>query len=510
MGKAGLLEFVMTAIPKPLIDQWSDRRWRLNNLYHIVNEDGVKVPFRLNWAQEKLLGELHYLNVILKARQLGFTTLIDLYMLDECVFNSNVRAGVIAHTREDAENFFRDKVKFPYDNLDETIKAANPATQDSARHLSFRNNSSIRVGTSMRSGTLQILHVSEYGKICAKYPEKATEIQTGAFNTVHAGQMIFVESTAEGQEGHFYEMVDAAQVLQRRKAYLTELDFKFHFYPWYRHPGYALDHSQVTIPTDMGDYFERLRVNEDVQLTADQKAWYVVKQRQQGALMKREFPSTPEEAFEAAIEGAYYANEMAKVDLEGRVRSIPLETGLKVHTWWDLGLNDLMSIGFVQEVNGWYHIVDYYQNSGFGLAHYAEVLQQKQKGRGFIYGEHVWPHDGNVRILDERGRKRTEVMRGLGYEPRIIPRTTDVNDGIELTRNMLGKCVFDAERCGPLVKALKAYRREWDEKTVTWRDKPLHNWACHPADMMRCGAEHQPIGGRFNEPIEYDDGSQYV
>ena len=497
-------------IPKPLIAQWSDRRWRLNNLYHIVNEDGVKVPFRLNWMQEKLLSELHYLNLVLKARQLGATTFIDLYALDECVFNSNVRAGVIAHTREDAENFFRDKVKFPYDNLDEAIKDANPATQDSARHLSFRNNSSIRVGTSMRSGTLQILHVSEYGKICAKYPEKAVEIQTGAFNTVHAGQMIFVESTAEGQEGHFYQMCQEAQTLQRREAHLTELDFKFHFYPWYRHPGYALDHKQVTIPAQMGDYFERLRVNEDIQLTPDQKAWYVAKARQQGALMRREFPSTPEEAFEAAIEGAFYANEMAKIDLEGRVRRIPLETGLKVHTWWDLAINDLMTIGFVQEVNGWKHVVDYYQNSGFGLAHYAEVLQQKQKGRGFVYGEHIWPHDGNVRILDEKGRKRTEVMRGLGYEPRIVPRTNDINDGIELVRNMLGKCVFDSERCEPLVKALKAYRREWDEKTVTWRDKPLHNWASHPADMMRCGAEHQPVGDDFNRPIDYGDGSQYV
>ena len=84
----------MPAIPKPLIDQWADRRWRLNNLYRSVNDDGIEVPFRLNWMQEKLLGDLHYLNVILKARQLGATTFLDLYMLDECVFNSNVRAGV--------------------------------------------------------------------------------------------------------------------------------------------------------------------------------------------------------------------------------------------------------------------------------------------------------------------------------------------------------------------------------------------------------------------------------
>ena len=507
----------MPAIPKALEDQWADRRWRLNNLYRIVNEDGIEVPFRLNWAQEKLLNELHHLNVILKARQLGFTTLIDLYMLDECVFNSNVRAGVIAHTREDAENFFRDKVKFPYDNLDEAIRDANPATQDSARHLSFQNNSSIRVGTSMRSGTLQILHVSEYGKICAKYPEKAVEIQTGAFNTVHLGQMIFVESTAEGQEGHFYQMVDEARTLQQRGAHLTEMDFKFHFFPWFQHPGYALDHKQVAIPAEMGKYFEKLHENQGVELTPDQMAWYVAKTRSQGPRMKREFPSTPEEAFEAALLGAYYANEMSKIYLEGRVRAIPLETGLPVHTWWDLGIgaSDITSIGFIQIVGGWFHVVDYYQHSGVGLAHYAKVLQDKQRERGWVYGEHVWPHDGNAKILDEKGRRKTEVMGGLGYKPRIVPRTNDVGDGIELVRNMLAKCVFDETRCEGdksgedekrgLLPALKAYRREWDEKTTTWRERPLHNWASHAADMMRCGAEHQPRKSDFTRKLDYPD-----
>src|SRR3990167_1991070 len=187
-------------------EQLADLRWRLNNLYYIVDEQGDRVLFRLNWAQEKLFNDMHYWNVILKARQLGFTTFIQIYMLDQCMFNDNVRAGTIAHTREDAEAFFRDKVKYPYDNLSDRLKAVNPAVEDSARRLSFKNNSSIRVGTSLRSGTFQLLHVSEFGKICAKFPEKAREIKTGAFNTVHAGQLIWVESTAEGQDGDFYQM----------------------------------------------------------------------------------------------------------------------------------------------------------------------------------------------------------------------------------------------------------------------------------------------------------------
>ena len=111
----------MTAL-QAAIDQFSDYRWRLNNLYWITSKDGQRIQFRTNTAQEQLLDNLHYCNVILKARQLGFSTLIQLIMLDACVFNSNVRAGTIAHTREDAEAIFRDKAKYPYDNLPEQIR----------------------------------------------------------------------------------------------------------------------------------------------------------------------------------------------------------------------------------------------------------------------------------------------------------------------------------------------------------------------------------------------------
>ena len=134
----------------------------------------------MNWAQEDLFREMHFMNVVLKARQLGFTTFIDLFMLDQCLFNSNVRAGIIAHNRDDAKIIFRDKIKYPYDNLPDVLRARISAESDTAQELLFSNNSSIRVGTSLRSGTLQLLHVSEYGKLCAKYPEKAREVRTGA------------------------------------------------------------------------------------------------------------------------------------------------------------------------------------------------------------------------------------------------------------------------------------------------------------------------------------------
>ena len=63
------------------------------------------------------------------------------------------------------------------------------------------NNSSIRVATSVRGGTIHRLHVSEFGKICAKYPDKAKEVMTGSIPAVPKSGIIVVESTAEGQEG---------------------------------------------------------------------------------------------------------------------------------------------------------------------------------------------------------------------------------------------------------------------------------------------------------------------
>jgi hypothetical protein len=122
-------------------------------------------------------------------------------MLDDCLFTSNMSAGVIAHNLKDAKAFFGDKIKFAYDNLPEPFRKVRAAEQDSAESLRFNNGSSIRVGTSLRSGTLQRLHVSEYGKLCAKFPDRAEEVKTGAFNTVHLGQTITVESTAEGRAG---------------------------------------------------------------------------------------------------------------------------------------------------------------------------------------------------------------------------------------------------------------------------------------------------------------------
>ena len=466
----------------------SDQRWRLNNLYWITNEKGLRVQFKLNWAQNKLLDDMWFLNVILKARQLGMTTLIQVFMLDRCIFNSNVRAGVIAHNKEGAHVFFRDKIKFAYDNLPDWLKAERPAIKNDAGELLLANNSSIRVGVSMRSGTLQYLHVSEYGKICRKYPDKAREIRTGAFNAVHPGQFIFVESTAEGRDGDFYAMTQAAKRLGESGATLTDMDYKFHFFPWWKDARYQRDPAGVLITDKLAEYFVELLTKHGIKLTAEQRAWYAKKLEEQGDDMKQEFPSTPDEAFEVAIEGAFYGAQMTYLRSRGRLTEVPWEPSLPVQTFWDLGMNDSMTIWFHQRVGASNRLIDYYQNSGEGLQHYAKILKE----RGYHYGRHYMPHDIAVRELGNNGKSRKEVAEGLGIRP--IEKVTrpknmeEVLDGIEAVRAFLATCWIDETTCAEGIRALDNYQKEWDENAGTWKKGPLHNWASHGSDALRTGA----------------------
>lgn len=469
-------------VPPAILSKFSDQGWRLNNLYWITDKEGQKVRFTLNWAQAELLKDLHFLNLILKARQLGFTTFIQLYMLDICIFHPDTRAGVIAHTKDDAEAIFRDKIKFPYDNLPDQIKAATPIVRDNTTTLELGNNSIIRVGTSLRGGTLQYLHVSEFGKICAKYPEKAREIITGAINTIEAGQVAWIESTAEGQEGRFYDMCETAQAKQRIGTKLTSLDWKFHFFPWWKEPSYVLDPRDVIVPDSIAKYLKEL-VAEGINITPEQAAWYAKKAETQREDMKREYPSTPKEAFEASVEGAYYGLQIAKAESDGRICRVPYEPQIPVETWWDLGIGDQMAIWFAQRFKREIRVIDYYANSGEGLAHYAKIIKEKP----YVYSRHIGPHDIEVRELGT-GKSRKEVAEGLGLKPFITAPKLEVDDGIEAVRNMLPRCWFDEQNTADGIKAMKAYRKEWDEDRGVWLPRPRHDWASHPADAFRTGA----------------------
>ena len=185
-------------------------------------------------------------------------------------------------------------------------------------------------------------------------------------------------------------------------------------------------------------------------------------------------------SFAAAVRGAYYAREIERAEAEGRIANVPADPLLPVHTVWDLGVSDSTAIWFFQRLtSGEIRVVDYYAAQGEGLPHYARVLKEKP----YLYGCHIGPHDIAVRELGT-GKSRLETARGLGLNFEIAPNLAQI-DGINAARMILPRCWFDRGRCADGIKALRQYRRVYDEKGKTFRLKPLHDWTSHAADAFR-------------------------
>ncbi|MCK5600631.1 DNA packaging protein, partial [Candidatus Pacearchaeota archaeon] len=262
----------------------------------------------------------------------------------------------------------------------------------------------------------------------------------------------------------------------------------------------------VTFTEKDDKYFHKIESKCEITLTAAQRRWYVAKKDTLNDKMKREYPSTPKEAFEVAIEGAYFSDDMADARKQQRITIIPIEKSIDVDTFWDLGRNDKNSIWFMQQVGKEYRFIDYHENSGESLAYYARVLKDKKEEHGYIYGKHYLPHDVRVTELSSiDNRSRKQILEDSGVKPIItIDRINDVNEGIELVRNILPYCSFDKVRCAQGIKCLDNYRHKWDDKNSIFLSHPLHDWASNGADAFRQFAQSDlSVKMPFKE-IKYD------
>ena len=183
--------------------------------------------------------------------------------------------------------------------------------------------------------------------------------------------------------------------------------------------------------------------------------------------------------FSVPIQGAYYAPQLMIADEENRVTGVPYDTAAEVHTSWDLGIGDSMAIWFFQVIGKEMHFIDYLEGSGEGLPFYAKKLKEKR----YVYGEHYAPHDIRVQELNT-GKTRKETAKALGIDFTVVAKLP-VDDGIEASRNLLGKCWFDKKRCERGLDALRSYHKEWDEDAQTFRDRPDHDWSSHGSDAFR-------------------------
>ena len=466
-----------------------DPMWRLNNLYKIVDKKKNVVTFRMNTAQKKLIANLHTRNVVLKARKMGFSTLIQLFMLDTALFSPNERCVVIAQDINTSEAIFRDVIKFAYDSLPEVFKIAAPTENDPSKSkIIFSNKSLIEVRTTARGNTPTILHVSEFGKIAAKDPGKAREIISGAITAVPEDGLVFVESTAEaGEEGAFYDMVATARRLQDSGKRLWKLEFKFHFFGWWEDPVYQAPAGSTPISPREHEAFDDLEALVGREITIEQRSWYILTRDNTYSgdqdIMYQEFPGTPEEAFKISLEGAYFTEQFRNLRKTDRITTVPYDPAYPVSSFWDIGGRDCTAIWLIQAKPSGYAVINFEEATGEPFNFFVTWMQ----GLGYFWGAHYIPHDATqIRQQGLRVTTAEEMLMELapGWQFYVVPKTPDKTIPIQQARNLLPMCTFDASACKKGLRHLETYRKEFDTRAGVYRSTPKHGPESNGADAF--------------------------
>lgn len=254
----------------------------------------------------------------------------------------------------------------------------------------------------------------------------------------------------------------------------------------------------MKLENDLEEYFSKLEL-EGIKLSDPQKWWYAKKREIQGDFMLREFPSTPEEAFQASQEGYWYVREINELYQCGRVKDIAYDRALPVHTAWDLGQADATSIWFFQvnrsdDIN----VIDFWQKSSTPLDQIKVILNAK----GYNYGTHIWPHDAAAR--DRSGitfvdQARSLLLTGIVLEPH------NLLHGINLVKSTFSKCWFDQKKCHEGLEMLQTYKKKWSPGLGGWSSEPIHDSASHASDAFRymCAGIKRVVNGSGSLESDY-------
>ncbi len=186
-------------------------------------------------------------------------------------------------------------------------------------------------------------------------------------------------------------------------------------------------------------------------------------------------------SFTLGVEGSYYARYMEEARDEDRIGNVAWDKQNRVFTAWDIGYGDSTAIIFYQIIGQEVHIIDYYEDHGKGLPHYAGVLKDKP----YIYADHFAPHDIESHAFSS-GLSAREVGASLGLRFITLPTLKlRLEDGIEALRGVFPRIWIDVTKCKGLIKCLENYRKEFDQRLETYKERPLHDKYSHGADAAR-------------------------
>jgi len=462
-----------------------NQKWRICSwIYKIKDKRGKRIPFSPNKPQLELMSSIHKRVIVLKGRQLWITTYYCIYYLDRVLHTPNYSCHIIAQDKETVIKIFKNIIKFAFDNLPPEIRNLYEIRTDKANELSVRLKgigewiwSTISVGTSWRGTTIQSLHVTEFGKVCAKFKQKAEEIVTGAINAVSKDCEVVIESTAEWNEGEFFEFCKIAENNKISGTRLSALDFAFFFFPRYLEDGYRLDDDNIVITQEFQAYFDRLKVEHGIILDVPQMRWYVKMYETQQDKMKREYPSTSKEAFDVAVQWAYYEAEMNILRRQNRICFVPYDPQLKVNTCRDLwgawGGNDMV-IRYFQVFGDEVRWINRDKLNGIGI---IEAIETCVKTKWYQYWYHFGPHDLKVHEQTTAITRFEAAAKAWVVFHVIDSYSGIISDRISATKRILKKSWFDSTNCTKWFNELWLYRRKRNKTLGMFLDQPDHQFS---------------------------------
>jgi len=194
-------------------------------------------------------------------------------------------------------------------------------------------------------------------------------------------------------------------------------------------------------------------------------------------------------SFKGFLHGTIYGDLVALARLDNRITRVPYTVNLPVGTCWDIGVTDATAVWFYQRLGQQILFIDYHEDNQKGAQHYARVLREHKP---YMYGRLILPHDARWSAED--------LFSSLGFRGVGVARKIPVQAGIDSTRQIFSRFVFDEIKCARGITCLERYAREWDETLKTFRVQPRHDEYSHGADALRTGV----VGGF--DPLEFYAG----
>lgn len=491
-----------------LVEHLKDPIWRIRNLYTITDKKGRTIKFTPNAYQERVL-HAYYIegkkrHAILKARRMGFSTLIDVMAFDTAYWaDEQIQVSIVDLTQGDASEKLRSKCKFAHEKLPDFMR--EPLKRSNDKTMEFATGATINAGKNARGGTNQFLHISEWGPIAHEDPKRSEEIKTGALPSADQGA-VFIESTFKGGKGgHFYEVLKNA--METPPEHKTEKDFWFWFFPWYEDPTCSLEGDNRAVLPEVNKYLDEKEREVNLKagvralnsgqalptpfkFTDGQRLWYHVTKKEQGIFMFREYPTTVDEAFQAPVEGAIYGDKISAMRAAGQVKDFLHDPAFPIWAVLDIGWSDNTTAWLFQVVGREVHWLRYVSVTKHTAAEFWRLLAALQI-----------PLSGCFLPWDSRS---TDAASGVTYKGEfekagapnvvVLPPTREMWAGINCTRDILGRSYIHATGCKDGLNALEAYHTKDASSGGVVSKEPVHDWSSHGSDAMRYGCEAITMG----------------